>query len=585
MPKTFTGCRTCRNRKIKCPSERPECSRCNKAGLECPGYGPIIIWLPPNQEISKAQGMGGMPPPELTWADQDVYDGHCLDQFISELSNIAVTQFERSQSQSAVQGPFAVLSFPRTNLQPARLFPSSPTLSLDLQPSWLQDQESQALFQHYVSVIASRMMPYHDTRNPWKTTYPSMALNEDSLTYLAVRHAILSQAAAHLQHIGHRTKDMSVLAKGHYALSLRSLSTYLSQNSEYEYGAVLASMLSLIMAEVSVSQRVSGGFTTKKGRVQIYGGNSFGWRYHLQNAWHLATKYLPQKPWLFSETAWLTTQSLCMLKLRMDLELWLRSPINVNDRDGNHSEDSVEQPKDLLVLQDLLASVSSRPDVGFTIGVSPRTVQGLSKAVRLIRQANSYGLTSSCRSEVDALTDTLIDLETMYAQDPADLRALHERVFILGIVIFLRRETIDPSPRALLRYTSTLFDCMQAIDGLFCLEQPKDRIRRDSSHVSVWPVFFAAVECFRPQEMRLAQIWLDKLGKCGIGNREDVSKVVHGVWRERRRRCHAPKAAPIAFHGENDEHEASMDESDGMGDIIVPWREVMSPMGMDILLV
>ncbi|KAJ9642594.1 hypothetical protein H2204_002242 [Knufia peltigerae] len=484
--------------------------------------------------------MGGMPPPELTWADQDVYDGHCLDQFISELSNIAVTQFERSQSQSAVQGPFAVLSFPRTNLQPARLFPSSPTLSLDLQPSWLQDQESQALFQHYVSVIASRMMPYHDTRNPWKTTYPSMALNEDSLTYLAVRHAILSQAAAHLQHIGHRTKDMSVLAKGHYALSLRSLSTYLSQNSEYEYGAVLASMLSLIMAE---------------------------------------------KPWLFSETAWLTTQSLCMLKLRMDLELWLRSPINVSDRDGNHSEDSVEQPKDLLVLQDLLASVSSRPDVGFTIGVSPRTVQGLSKAVRLIRQANSYGLTSSCRSEVDALTDTLIDLETMYAQDPADLRALHERVFILGIVIFLRRETIDPSPRALLRYTSTLFDCMQAIDGLFCLEQPKDRIRRDSSHVSVWPVFFAAVECFRPQEMRLAQIWLDKLGKCGIGNREDVSKVVHGVWRERRRRCHAPKAAPIAFHGEDDEHEASMDESDGMGDIIVPWREVMSPMGMDILLV
>lgn len=195
-----------------------------------------------------------MPPPELTWADQEIYDGPCVDRFILELNNIAVTRFEQSQSQSAVQGPFAVLSFPCTSLQPAMLLPFSPTPSLDLQPSWLHDQENQALFQHYVSVIASRMMPYHDTRNPWKTTYPSMAVKEDSLPYLAVRHAILSQAAAHLQHIGHRTKDMSVLAKCNYALSLRSLSMYLSQTSDYDYGAVLASMLSLIMAEVSTSQ-------------------------------------------------------------------------------------------------------------------------------------------------------------------------------------------------------------------------------------------------------------------------------------------------------------------------------------------
>jgi hypothetical protein len=101
------------------------------------------------------------------------------------------------------------------------------------------------------------MMPYDDARNPWKSIYPSMALSEDSLANLAVRHAILSQAAAHLEHIGHRTKDMSVLAMSHYALSLRALSVYLTETSEYDYGAVLASILSLIMAEVSVQQVLS----------------------------------------------------------------------------------------------------------------------------------------------------------------------------------------------------------------------------------------------------------------------------------------------------------------------------------------
>jgi hypothetical protein len=78
-----------------------------------------------------------------------------------------------------------------------------------------------------------------------------MALNEDSAVYKSIRHAILSQAAAHFQNIGYRTEHMKVLAMGHYSESLKALSTYLSQTMEYDYGAVIASILSLIMAEVS----------------------------------------------------------------------------------------------------------------------------------------------------------------------------------------------------------------------------------------------------------------------------------------------------------------------------------------------
>ncbi|KAG4423737.1 hypothetical protein IFR04_003162 [Cadophora malorum] len=38
LPKTRTGCRTCKQRRIKCDESRPACQRCLKAGYICDGY-------------------------------------------------------------------------------------------------------------------------------------------------------------------------------------------------------------------------------------------------------------------------------------------------------------------------------------------------------------------------------------------------------------------------------------------------------------------------------------------------------------------------------------------------------------------
>ncbi|KAF4119431.1 hypothetical protein GMORB2_4773 [Geosmithia morbida] len=43
--KTFTGCWTCRARKVKCDLARPHCSRCDKARVECRGYGLPLYWV------------------------------------------------------------------------------------------------------------------------------------------------------------------------------------------------------------------------------------------------------------------------------------------------------------------------------------------------------------------------------------------------------------------------------------------------------------------------------------------------------------------------------------------------------------
>lgn len=47
--KTFTGCFTCRSRKIRCDLHRPFCSNCKKSGLTCGGYDINLRWLKPLQ--------------------------------------------------------------------------------------------------------------------------------------------------------------------------------------------------------------------------------------------------------------------------------------------------------------------------------------------------------------------------------------------------------------------------------------------------------------------------------------------------------------------------------------------------------
>ncbi|KAL4783778.1 fungal-specific transcription factor domain-containing protein [Aspergillus varians] len=45
--KTFTGCWTCRERKVKCDEGRPRCQQCIGKGFECKGYALRLQWLAP----------------------------------------------------------------------------------------------------------------------------------------------------------------------------------------------------------------------------------------------------------------------------------------------------------------------------------------------------------------------------------------------------------------------------------------------------------------------------------------------------------------------------------------------------------
>ena len=46
--KTFTGCWTCRARKVKCDEFRPECRQCSQKGYSCEGYDVRLQWMAPD---------------------------------------------------------------------------------------------------------------------------------------------------------------------------------------------------------------------------------------------------------------------------------------------------------------------------------------------------------------------------------------------------------------------------------------------------------------------------------------------------------------------------------------------------------
>ncbi|KAJ5234143.1 uncharacterized protein N7469_003311 [Penicillium citrinum] len=97
--KTFTGCWTCRGRRVKCDDERPVCRRCLRSGWVCQGYGLRLGWSPsPGTRSYRRQIWSSTP------------------QSTQDLSSAAVTALLAdldgcsAEGKSHQRGPFSVFS-------------------------------------------------------------------------------------------------------------------------------------------------------------------------------------------------------------------------------------------------------------------------------------------------------------------------------------------------------------------------------------------------------------------------------------------------------------------------------------------
>ncbi|KAM5347496.1 hypothetical protein ACJ41O_010501 [Fusarium nematophilum] len=116
--KTFTGCWTCRARRLKCDEEKPECIQCQLKGIRCEGYNTRLQWMRP---VSAYGDLGDEAPP----AHQDMHRRRLLPASRMKFHGIekALSDIEKAaaRSDSKAYGPFSVFAVQSQNDSPESL--------------------------------------------------------------------------------------------------------------------------------------------------------------------------------------------------------------------------------------------------------------------------------------------------------------------------------------------------------------------------------------------------------------------------------------------------------------------------------
>lgn len=122
-----------------------------------------------------------------------------------------------------------------------------PSLSENPDLSW----DDHFVFDHYVRHVGSNMMPVEHARNPWKSDYPALALGRTWGSNKTLYHAIISHAAFHLAHMPLRDSNKyALIGSKNYAIAVHELRLNI-ENDFTDFAATVASILSLMFAEVS----------------------------------------------------------------------------------------------------------------------------------------------------------------------------------------------------------------------------------------------------------------------------------------------------------------------------------------------
>lgn len=177
--KTFTGCWTCRGRKIKCDLKRPHCDKCKKAKIQCEGYAIKLRWEGSRnlRDGSSVEEDGAL---QRRQVDFVVYPPHMkyetyedLDDLLAELNSPAF------QSQETIsKGPFSVFEgTPGTFGRKKKKKPKKDNTVLEG-----MDPPSPSLTELELSIFADRMNQTTDTSNDNTATSATEMVMDPRLT-------------------------------------------------------------------------------------------------------------------------------------------------------------------------------------------------------------------------------------------------------------------------------------------------------------------------------------------------------------------------------------------------------------------
>jgi len=411
--------------------------------------------------------------------------------------------------------------------------------SLSLTPNGLREENF--LFFHYVSYVSAQMMPIDDMRNPWRSTYPSIAVQGAKTSSTdALYHAILAQSAysiANLKGPGRGNSNI-VSAMRYSGKAIQELRQSLDLPTK-DYCSVLAALLTIMLAE------------------HAFQSNSRGWRNHIRGAIGFVSQYLTQQPWMQSHDAWILTQNFALSTVISE------TVCSSNPSPSNYIGE----------IYGMLDGVTARPSFGYTIGATSRLIRLIYQTrqieIQLATAGYKRGIQEMDKDVLVQVEDIIRQVQTplkdevevyIEQQDPNDLMVVHQtrqlvdlhlHIFNGAVMIYLLCMVLQYPPSAVASHVSeVLIDTMAFID-------------MHGNNVSIWPVFIAMVEAYTSESLELANRYLIYCDVFG-GNRKDMARVVRQVWADR-------------------EESATIRQCD-LGDVCVNWRDVMRRLDLDILL-
>ena len=98
------------------------------------------------------------------------------------------------------------------------------------------------------------MIPFFHPRNPWYSYYPAVARCYETSDQKALYNAMLSHAAYNLAGLASLPEKMFSLATEYYTNAIAHLKSSLRRENS-DYGGILAAIMTLCMAEVSLTLR------------------------------------------------------------------------------------------------------------------------------------------------------------------------------------------------------------------------------------------------------------------------------------------------------------------------------------------
>ncbi|KAK9367110.1 fungal-specific transcription factor domain-containing protein [Lipomyces kononenkoae] len=545
--KTFTGCWTCRRRKVKCDTTRPYCQRCCKSGLRCEGYDIELCWVTGSETVPpsaiKRNAMRQQVSAPLVFpldkVDQMLVDLDLLNAPVITSETLSLGPFSVFQSQT--YSPEEVSVEPCAG-QPASLLEYSsspentgtpaprdvelplPLLSLRVRSSVYRDPLAGMLMDNYVHNVADLLQPIFHPRNPYSSIYVPAAMrgSVDLLlgvgstvaappSYVAIFYSLLAASVFHLRGSMGRGTQLDELGMKFRTKAFQYVRKALQESSarvqtlERPYpDAALAAILTLVTTDVM------------EGRMVEY------W-IHLDGC-----DQLQRQRNIGESSRQLKTISSFLVTL---------SNTTVYDLPD------LPWPEDQC-LSDLHNMLPANEDssLEFNYGITSTLASMMHLTTKLSQYVSYYTshhrplphtLETACRILGKHISEWSISSEPLSSINSSDLvtlsvAKLHILAFAHALSVYYHTRILRCEPHTMAFYVNAVAEDLQSIEVF----RRSQGYRRPVSASIMWPGFIAACEAM-PSQRRVWQAWWGDMLTYRIGNIAHLWQVVQDVWAAR----------------------------------------------------